>query len=238
MTGVGRKNRTRVGQPRAVLLRVDRFCLQWTPRTLQSSTQPRQKREEAVKEREATRARESRIQTRQAGSTSQELGRSDSRLLDRGWGALGKDLGDAGVLGFGSSGLAAKRLHTPNALTGPLPATCCKARPRGDLCIRPPPYLHQVAFAEGYRDPAISGQPSSRPVDGVHPMSSLVLWFVRHWKVIPESLVLLIRTTDIFVKTHGDSQSGLGGSRVDDCPARTCSAPSALSLRLAERLSR
>ncbi|KAK0749566.1 hypothetical protein B0T18DRAFT_389128 [Schizothecium vesticola] len=61
---------------------------------------------------------------------------------------------------------AAKRLHTSDALTGPLSATTCKARPRGDLCIRPPPYLQQVAFCgtPEYQDPAISGVQSYEPV--------------------------------------------------------------------------
>lgn len=169
MTGVGRKNRTRVGQPRAVLLRVDRFCLQLdVTKRCRVQLDRGKKREEAVKEREATRVGESRIQNRpdrlDVPGTWKERRSTPGQGMDggSGGGALGKDLGDAG-LGFWARGVlsAAKRLHTSDALTGPLSATRCKARPRGDLCIRPPPYLHQAAtFVEEYQDPAISGQPS------------------------------------------------------------------------------
>lgn len=166
MTGVGRKNRTRVGQPRAVLLRVDRFCLQLdVTKRCRVQLDRGKKREEAVKEREATRVGESRIQNRPDKRPRNLEGATVDSWTGDGWGLGGgfwQGSGGcwAGVLGSGVLS-AAKRLHTSNALTGPLSATRCKARPRGDLCIRPPPYLHQAAtFVEEYQDPAISGQPS------------------------------------------------------------------------------
>lgn len=168
MTGVGRKNRTRVGQPRAVLLRVDRFCLQLdVTKRCRVQLDRGKKREEAVKEREATRVGESRIQNRpdrlDVPGTWKERRSTPGQGMDGGSGG-GSWQGSggcwAGVLGSGVLS-AAKRLHTSDALTGPLSATRCKARPRGDLCIRPPPYLHQAAtFVEEDQDPAISGQPS------------------------------------------------------------------------------
>jgi hypothetical protein len=181
------------------------------------------KREEAVEEREATGPDagwgiENSDQTGSTGSSREVPGTwKDRRALTvdsstgDGW-ASGKDLGVLVEVGsIHGRAAAAKRLHTSNALTGPLAATTCKARPRGDLCIHPPPYLQQAAFFCG-RVPG-SCDLWSAFTRRWRTMSSLILWFVRHCEEIPESLVLLVtslqRQHTIFVKSHGgDSHMG------------------------------
>lgn len=106
MTGVGRKNRTRVGQPRAVLLRVDRPLLAvGRHETLQSSTRPRQKKRggREGKGSDASWGVENSEQTRQARRPRNLEGATVDSWTGDGWGLGGGLLARIwGMLGWGS----------------------------------------------------------------------------------------------------------------------------------------